>query len=93
MRIAVLTLTLRAAWAHSLKDKRMEVQSLLTRVRAKFNVSAAESGRQDDHQAIELTVAALAADAAQADSILDHVLQFVEAHTQAELVGAERELL
>ncbi len=76
MVVAVMTLRLYAPWVHSLKEKRMELKSLLAKVRAKFNVSAIESGEQDVHQTLELSIAALAADTAQGDSILDTVLAF-----------------
>lgn len=49
MTVAVLTLRLRAPWAHSLKEKRMELKSLLARLRNRFNVSAAETDEQDTH--------------------------------------------
>lgn len=92
MTVAVLTLRLYAPWVHSLKEKRMEVQSLLAKVRNKFNVSAIEADEQDAHQTIVLAVAALVANNAQADSTLDKVLAFVEANTEADVVSAEREL-
>lgn len=92
MVAAVMTLRLYAPWVHSLKEKRMEVKSLLARLRNKFNVSAAEAGEQDTHQTIVLAVCTLAADSAQADSILDTVLAFVESGTEAEIVAVDREL-
>lgn len=92
MRIAVLTVTLYAPWVHSLKEKRMEVRSLLARTRNKFNISAAETGAQDLHQTIELSFAAVAADNAQADSIIDHLLDFICGDTQAEIIGTQREI-
>ncbi|HHW26519.1 MAG TPA: DUF503 domain-containing protein, partial [Firmicutes bacterium] len=79
MIIAAMTIKLHVPWVHSLKEKRTEVKSLLTRVRSQFNVSAAEVGDQDIHQIITIGIAAIAANNAQADSILDSVLQFVEA--------------
>ena len=93
MTVAVLTLRLRAPWVHSLKEKRMELRSLLSKLRNRFNVSVAETDEQDIHQLLVISAAALAADSAQADSILDHVLAFVEANTEAEVVAVERELL
>ncbi|WP_343253094.1 DUF503 domain-containing protein [Ligaoa zhengdingensis] len=93
MTVAVLTLRLRAPWVHSLKEKRMELRSLLAKLRNKFNVSVAETDEQDTHQLLVISAAAVAADSAQADSILDHVLAFVEANTEAEVVAVERELL
>ncbi len=91
MQIAVLTVTLYAPWVHSLKEKRMEVKSLVSRLRNKFNVSAAEVDEQDIHQTIVIGVAAVASDRAQADSILEHALRFIESNTEAEILLAERE--
>lgn len=69
----------------------MEVKSLLTRIRRQFNVSAAEVGDQDIHQSITIGIAAVAANGAQADSILDSVVRFVEANTEARIVSIDRE--
>ena len=93
MRIAAVTIQLYAPWVHSLKEKRAEVKSLLARIHNKFNVSAAEVAEQDTHQTIVLGIAAVAANAGQADSILDHVLAFIEANTQAEATGITREII
>ncbi|MGI6642558.1 MAG: DUF503 domain-containing protein [Bacillota bacterium] len=91
MIIATMTMSLHAPWVHSLKEKRMEVKSLLTRIRRQFNVSAAEVGDQDIHQSITIGIAAVAANGAQADSILDSVVRFVEANTEARIVSIDRE--
>lgn len=91
MIIRVLTLRLYAPWVHSLKEKRMEIKSLLTRIRNKFNVCALEAAEQDTHQTIVLAIAAMAADSAQADSILSHILNFVEENTQAQVINMEQE--
>jgi uncharacterized protein YlxP (DUF503 family) len=86
MVTAVITIRLYVPWAHSLKDKRSEVKSLVTRLRQKFNISVIESGDQDVHQMIVLTVAALAFDNGQADSIKDSILKFIEQNSEAEVV-------
>lgn len=91
MIIAAMTIKLHVPWVHSLKEKRTEVKSLLTRVRSQFNVSAAEVGDQDIHQIITIGIAAIAANSAQADSILDSVLQFVEANSEGLVISIERE--
>ena len=91
MVVCVLTVRLHAPWVHSLKEKRMELKSLLTRLRNTFNVSVAEVDEQDTHTVMVIGVAALAADAAQADSMQEHVLLFIETHTQAEVIAVERE--
>ncbi|MGI6632730.1 MAG: DUF503 domain-containing protein [Bacillota bacterium] len=91
MIIAVMTIHLYAPWVHSLKEKRMEVKSLLARVRSQFNVSAAEVSDQDIQQSITIGIAAIAANGAQADSILDNVIRFVEANSEAQIVSIDRE--
>lgn len=93
MVLALLTLRLHMPWVHSLKEKRMERQSLLARLRNQFNISAAETDEQDTHQILVISTVSIAADSRQADSILDHILDFVEANTEAEILSAERELL
>lgn len=90
MVIAVMTMELYAPWVHSLKEKRMEIKSLISRIQNRFHISAAETGQQDQHQKLEISVAAIAADSAQADSILDHVLSFTQANTEADISSVER---
>lgn len=92
MKIAVLKLKLYAPWVHSLKEKRMIVKSLLAKLRNKFHVSAAEAEDQDIHQSIVIGVAAIVPHTAQADSLMDEMVRFVEENTEAEIVQEEREL-
>ncbi len=70
----------------------MVVKSLCAKVRNKFNVSVAEVEEQDIHQIAVLGFAAVAGDRAQADSILDHVFNFIEENTEGEIVGVERDI-
>ena len=93
MIIVKLTVTLHAPWCHSLKDKRSEVKSLLARLRSKFNVSVSETGAQDQLCILELSAAAIAADSAQADSISENVLGFIQSNTDAEIISVDREWL
>ena len=92
MKIACITITLRAPWVHSLKEKRMIVKSLVSRLHNRFNVSASEIGEQDIHQIIVIGAAAIVPHSAMADSILEDISSFVEANTDAEIIGEEREI-
>jgi uncharacterized protein YlxP (DUF503 family) len=83
----VMTLRLYAPWAHSLKDKRSEVKSLTAKLRQKFNVSVIEADDQDVHQMIVFGIAALAFNNAQADSIKESILKFIEQNSEAEIVS------
>jgi len=92
MKIAVLKIKLYAPWVHSLKEKRMVVKSLLERIRNRFRVSAAEVEDQDIHQSVVIGVAAIVPHSAQADSLMDEIVSFVEQNTEAEIVKEEREM-
>lgn len=93
MVIATASVRLHLPWVHSLKEKRMVVKSLCSRVHNEFNVSIAETEEQDIHQIAVLGFAGVAGSRAQADSILDHVLNFIESNTEGEVAGIEREIL
>lgn len=93
MRAVILQIKLYAPWVHSLKEKRMEVKSLIAKLRNKFNVSAAEVDEQDTHQTIVIGIASIAANTSQGDSIIDNILDFVESNTEAEIVSVDREFI
>lgn len=76
---------LRASWVHSLKEKRMIVQSLTARVKNKFNVSIAEIENQDIHQIIVLGVACVSNEVRHANSVIQKVMDFIEGSTDAEV--------
>lgn len=93
MIIGTAEVKLHLPWVHSLKEKRMTVKSIIARVHNQFNVSIAEIEEQDIHQTAVLGFAAVAGDRAQADSITDHVINFIEGVTEGEIVGIEREII
>ncbi|SHJ46587.1 DUF503 domain-containing protein [Parasporobacterium paucivorans] len=91
MIIGVIRVEIYVPWVHSLKEKRMVVKSVCAKVRNKFNVSIAETDEQDIHQRIVLGIALVAGEASLADSIMDHVLNFIEGSTEGEIINIERE--
>lgn len=93
MIIGTATIKIHMPWVHSLKEKRMVVKSICAKVRNRFNVSIAEIEEQDIHQIAVFGVAGIAGDKAQADSIIDHVMNFIESNTEGEVVNIERELI
>ncbi len=92
VKIAMITLILRAPWVHSLKEKRMIVKSLVGKLQNKFHVSAAEVAEQDTHQIIVIGAAAIVPHRAMADSLMDEIEHFVEENTEAEIVDEVREI-
>lgn len=91
MIIEAATVRLYAPWVHSLKEKRMVVQSITAKVRNQFNVSISEVDEQDIHQTIMLGLACVAGTAALAGSMIDTVVSFIEDHTEAEILDIRRE--
>lgn len=92
MIIGAVTMRLYAPWVSSLKEKRMVVKSIIAKVHNKFHVAIAEVAEQDTLQTVVLGMACVAGTVRQADSIVDHVLQFVEESTEAEVTDIQREL-
>jgi hypothetical protein len=93
MVIGVCRLTLRLPESGSLKDKRMVVRSLTTRVRNKFNVAIAEVGDLDRWQTATIGVTCVSNDARHAREQLDNVVAFVQrSRLDAELVESEIEV-
>lgn len=92
MVVGTAMIRLYAPWVHSLKEKRMVVKSIITKVQNKFNVSIAEIDAQDVHQTVVLGMACVAGTAQLADSIIDTVLTFIEGHTEAEILDIQREI-
>jgi len=93
MIIGACRIDLRAEWADSLKDKRSVVKSVINKTRNKFNVSIAEIENQDLHKDITLGFACVTNEARHAQSIVSNVLAFIEANTDAVVVGVETEIL
>ncbi len=93
MVIGTATIKIHMPWVYSLKEKRMVVKSICAKVKNQFNVSIAEVEEQDIHQIAVLAFAGIAGDKAQADSIMDHVLNFIEANTEGEVVSIERDII
>ncbi|EFO79142.1 DUF503 domain-containing protein [Candidatus Oscillochloris fontis] len=94
MVIGVCTLTLHIFAAHSLKEKRQVVKSLLARVRNEFNVSIAEVGDHDIWQSAELGIACVSTDQSYAHGQLEAVIRFIErTRPDAPIGGYEIEML
>ena len=89
MRVLAIRIILRADWCHSLKEKRMVVQSILKRLKNKFNVSVAEVEDLDIHNNIVIGISAVTNDVKHLDSIKDNIINFIEDNSDAELINVE----
>lgn len=77
----------------SLKGKRRVVRQLIARVRARYNVAAAEVGCLDQHRHAELGFAVVSNDGRHANSMLDKIAAFCEQHAAAEVSAVVVELI
>lgn len=91
MLVNTIIITLNASWVQSLKEKRMVIKSLMGKAKNKFNISIAEVGHQDNHKLIVLGIAYIAADNAQADSIYENIISFIETASDAEITDIKRD--
>ena len=92
MKIAAMTFRLYAPWVHTLKEKRMIVQSLIARLQNHFHISVSEIAEQDVHQFIQIGAAAIIPYNAMADRLMHEVLIFIEQNTDAELIDSVLEM-
>ncbi len=76
-----------------LKEKRMIVKSLKTRIRNDFEVSAAEVDGQDLLQRARIGVAVVGPEQAPLDAVLQHVLRFVEENLDGEILEYRNEFI
>jgi len=75
--------------AHSLKDRRQVVRSLLDGARHRFGVSAAEVGGQDTWQRATLGFAVVASEARLAEETLDAIDRFLWSRPDIEVLDGE----
>jgi uncharacterized protein len=93
MVIAYAVFDLHLPGCRSLKEKRMIVRSLKSRLRNDFEVSAAEVGAQDLLERAELAVAAIGPDQVPLDQLLQRTLTFVEENLDGELLNYRNEFI
>ena len=78
MIVGICTLQLELPAAHSLKEKRQIIQSLMRRTRNEFNVSIGEVDMQDAAHAAVLAMACVSTDTAYAHGLLTKVVNTIE---------------
>lgn len=93
MKIGILKITLRAVWVNSLKEKRMILKSLISKLKNKFNISVAEIGEQDNHKILNIGIACVSNSNLHLDSTLDNIIDYIEYNTEAEVLDIVRELI
>lgn len=93
MLIGVIKIKLYAAWVHSLKEKRMIIQSIIGKTRSRFNVSIHEIDALDIHQTMIIGLSMVSNNENQLNSSLDKVLDFIQNHTEATILDTAIEII
>ena len=78
MRMGWMRVDLLIPYAHSLKEKRRPLKSLMEKLRNRFHVSVAEVDCQDLHQRAVVGVAFVAADGGALAGQMRSVREFIE---------------
>lgn len=93
MTVGTMTLQILIPSAHSLKEKRSVLRSIIARLRNEFNISVAEVGEQDRWQLGVIGVACVSSDSAYAEGQLQAVVNWVnENRPDVEVSRVEIEL-
>jgi uncharacterized protein YlxP (DUF503 family) len=77
---------------HSLKEKRSVVRPLVSELRRKYDVAAAEAGHLDLHRRALIGVAAVGADAGHCIEVLDSCERLIASRPEVEMLSAHRQL-
>jgi uncharacterized protein YlxP (DUF503 family) len=88
--IGVIGWELEVIGCQSLKEKRQVVRSLKDRLRARHNLSVAETGHQDLWQRAELTACAVGSDRGQVEAVLGAADRLVESEARARIIDSYR---
>ncbi|MCM8795843.1 MAG: DUF503 domain-containing protein [Candidatus Omnitrophica bacterium] len=93
MTVGILKLVLFIPQSNSLKEKRMILEGLKTKLRNRFNVAVAQIDDMDKWQKATLAIAGVENDKARMNSLLCGVLNFTEQMHNLNVIDYEMELL
>jgi uncharacterized protein YlxP (DUF503 family) len=93
MWIGWIELDLRLGDVHSLKTKRSIVRPIVSELRRRFQVTAAETAHLDKYRRTGIGASIVAADRAHVVEVLDAIEQLVAYHPEVEVLAARRRLV
>ena len=93
MIVGAAVLELRIQGSHSLKQKRGVVQSVIRRLRNRFNLAVSEVGGQDTWQRAVVGMTAAGSDREKVRQVLLSAVTFVEQLHLAEVRGSDIEIV
>ena len=93
MVVGMLRVRVHLYFAPSLKEKRSQIKRVLHRIRTKFSVAAAETADNDVLNTAVLGFSAVSNEESHVMSILDKVLDELEAKAEMEAMEMDREVV
>ncbi len=93
MIVGLLTLDLHILEAHSLKEKRFVIKSLIDRIKNKFNVSVAEVDANDLWQRAVIGIAYVSNETVMVNKVFEQIKNLVVSIHAVELIDSQMELL
>lgn len=93
MTIGILKLTIFIQDSNSLKEKRMVLQSIESRVRNNFNVAISQIGDGDKWQKASIAVVGIGRSRKNMNAILSDVVNFIEGFNSVNLINYEMEMI
>lgn len=93
MFVGILKITLFLSEPQSLKDKRRIVKSLIEKLKNKFNMAVAETGKLDSWNYCELGLVCLSNDAGHTDSMMSTAVNFIENQGTVEVTDIQTEVI
>jgi len=91
--IGASTIELEITDSLTLKDKRQVVKALLDRLRARFNIAAAEVDHLDSPRFATVALAAVANDQAHVHAVLEKAVDVIESEPRAAVLDYKIEML
>lgn len=93
MVIGILNVILSIHKSNSLKDKRIILNSLKTRLHRQFNISLIESDDQDKWQRSTLTIVNVGQNKRLVDQTINRIIDFIERDNQCQILNYHIELI
>lgn len=93
MTIGILKLAIFIQDSSSLKDKRMVLHSLKSKLRNNFNVAITQIGDEDKWQKATIAVVGIEKDRKNMNAILSDVVSFIEKFYSVNLINYEMEMI
>ncbi|SHH05750.1 hypothetical protein SAMN02745245_00488 [Anaerosphaera aminiphila DSM 21120] len=93
MIIGTCKIELRLFSPNSLKEKRRILNSLIERLKNKFNISVAEVGSNELWQKSTLGIAVVTNNTSHANEVLDKVIDFIDDFADVEIISVNIEIL